>query len=315
MPKPRHIHETYIRTTPERLWQALTDPDFTAKYFNDCAVESTWEAGATYRYVWQAETAVEGEIVEVDPPRRLVMTFGIRFDADAAQEEPSRVTWEITPLHDVCRLTLVHEDFGGLSRAWAITSTGWRPILDGLKTLIETGAPIGPIEHDRGATAVEPVDLTAEEHRERAIEINNATWALIEQADRSADDDEAMIRSAYAAAYHWSHAARRTIENEVRAEWMLGRVHTLAARPEAALHHARRCMRLVDEHGIGDFDRAYAHEAMARALALVHRDADAAAERAAAAAVAIADDEDRKIFEGDLAAAPWFALDPAPMTG
>lgn len=310
MPKPRHVHETYIRTTPERLWQALTDPAFTSKYFYDTSVESTWMAGAPYRYDGAAGTAIEGTVLEADPPRRLVMTFGIRFDPVAAAEEPSRVTWEITPLQDVCRLTLLHEDFGGLSRTWAITSTGWRPILDGLKTLLETGEPIGPIDDDRDGD-VAPVDLTAEEHRDRAVEINNATWAYIEQPDRSADDDEAMIRSAYAAAYHWSHAARRTVENEVRAEWLLARVHTIAGRPEAALHHARRCRQLVEASGIGDFDLAYAHEAMARALALVHRDGDAQQERTAAAAVPIADDEDRKIFEGDLASGPWYALGAA----
>ena len=307
MPKPRHVHETYIRTTPERLWQALTDPDFTIKYFYDSAVDSTWQSGAPYRFASGTGTAIEGTVLDVDPPRRLVMTFGIRFDPEAAVEEPSTVTWEITPLRDVCRLTLTHEDFGGLSRTWAIMLTGWRPVLDGLKTLLETGVPIGAIEDER-ARNVEPVDLTAEEHRERGIEIYNATWTYIERTDRTPEDDEAMIRSAYAAAYHWSHAARRTVENEIRGEWMLARVHTIAARPEAALHHARRCMRLTEQHGIGDFDLAYAHEAMARSLALVHRNEEAAAERAAAAGMPIADDEDRKIFESDLVAGPWFAL-------
>ena len=308
MPKPRHVHETYIRTTPERLWQALTDPGFTSRYFYDCAVESTWEAGAPYAYSGAGATAVAGTVLEAVPQRKLVMTFSALFDPQAAEEEPSRVTWEITPLRNVCRLTLVHEDFGGLSRTWALTLTGWRPIIDGLKTLLETGEPLGPVEDDRAGDAVEPVDLTAEEHRERGIETFNATWTFIGMAARGPEDDEAMIRTAYASAYHWSHAARREPVNDARGEWLLARVHTLANRPEGALLHAARCAAIVDANDIADFDLAYAHEAKARAFALVGRLDEARAELEAARAVPIADDEDHKILDGDLAEGPWFEL-------
>ncbi|MGD9705553.1 MAG: SRPBCC family protein [Acidimicrobiia bacterium] len=308
MPKPRHVHETYIRTTPERLWQALTDPTFTSQYFYDTAVESTWEPGAPYRYTGPEGPAIEGTVLEAVPGRRLVMTYRALFDAEAAAEEPSRVTWEITPLHGVCRLTLLHEDFGGLSRTWGLTLNGWRPVIDGLKTLLETGEPIGHIEDDRPDEPQRPVDLTAEEHRDRGIEIYNATWELIGKPERTAEEDEAMIRSAYASAYHWSHAARRTSLNDARGAWMLARVHTIAGRPEAALHHAERCAAIVEANGIGDFDLAYAHEAKARAFALVGRDDEARAELAAARAVVVADDEDRAILVGDLDAEPWFGL-------
>jgi uncharacterized protein YndB with AHSA1/START domain len=309
MPKPRHVHETYIRTTPDRLWQALTDPEFTTRYFYDTAVESTWEPGAPYRYVADGTAAIEGTVLEAVAGRRLVMTYRALFDAEAAAEEPSRVTWEITPLQGVCRLTLLHEDFGGLSRTWGLTLTGWRPVIDGLKTLLETGEPIGRIEDDRSVEPVLAVDLSAEEHRDRGIEIYNATWELIGKPERTADEDEAMIRSAYASAYHWSHAARRTAENDARGEWLLARVHTIARRPEAAVHHAERCAAIVEANGIGDFDLAYAHEAKARAFALVGRFAEAHGELAAARAVPVADDDDRAILVGDLDAEPWFGLD------
>ena len=111
-----------------------------------------------------------------------------------------------------------------------------------------------------------PVDLTAEEHRERGIETFNATWTFIGMPERGPEDDEAMIRTAYASAYHWSHAARREPVNDARGEWLLARVHTLASRPEGALLHAERCAAIVEADGIGDFDLAYAHEAKARKI-------------------------------------------------
>jgi len=196
-----------------------------------------------------------------------------------------------------------------------VTLTGWRPIIDGLKTLLETGEPLGPVEDDRVDDAVEPVDLTAEEHRERGIETFNATWTYIGMPERGPEDDEAMIRTAYASAYHWSHAARRLPVNDARGEWLLARVHTIARRPEGALHHAERCAAIVSANGIDGFDLAYAHEAKARADALVGRLDEARAELEAARAVTVADDEDRKILDADLADGPWFGLEAADAPG
>lgn len=309
MAKPRHVHEIYIRTTPERLWAALTEPGEVRRYYFGCAFAGPLVVGESYRMVGPGGPAIDGTVVELAAPTRMVVTFHVLFDVNAAEEAPTKVTWEITRMNDdICRLSLVHEDFGGLSATWAITRTGWRVILDGLKTWLETGVEIGEIPDDRADDTVAPVDLDAEEHRDRAIEINNDTWRLIETADRSSDDDEAMIRSAYAAAYHWSHAARRTIANDARAEWLLSRVHVLAGRPGTALHHARRCMAAVRAGGLDDFDLGYAHEALARAYAASGRPDEASVERTAAADVAIADPEDRSIYEADLAAGPWFGL-------
>jgi uncharacterized protein YndB with AHSA1/START domain len=306
--KPRHLHETYIKTTPQALWTALTDPDFTERYFFGTRLSSTLEPNSAYVYTGEYGPAVDGTIIEAEPFRRLVMTWHVLWDDEARAEQPTKVTWEITPVGDVCRLTLLHEDFGGLSKTWSITRTGWRVVIDGLKTLLETGEAIGPIPDDRADESVDAVDLTAEEHRERGIEVFNATWALVDKPDRTPDDNEAMIRAAYAAAYHWSLAARRTVENEVRGEWMLSRVHALAGFGETALRHANRCLRMTEAAGLTDFDLGFAHEAMARSLACLGRGDEARRHLAIAKGTPVADPEDRAIFEGDLVTEPWFGI-------
>jgi uncharacterized protein YndB with AHSA1/START domain len=309
MPKPQHVHEIYIRTTPERLWEALTDPAMTATYYYGCAVESTWEVGAAYRYARELGPAVTGEIVEVDPPRRLVTTFTIAYDPEAAAEPPSRVTWEIAPVGEgLCRLTLTHSDFGGLSKTWAITLNGWAPIISGLKTILETGQPMGPVPDEGAATTA--VDTDAEWHRGLGIDTNQEVWALLGKADRTPAEDEDMVRTAYASAYHWARAARRTEANETRGEWMISHVQVVVGQAAMAQHHAERCMAVVQAAGLEDFDLGYAHEALARAAAAQGRVEEAERHRAAAAEVPIADEEDRKIFVDDLAAEPWFGLAP-----
>jgi len=254
-----------------------------------------------------------GEILESERPRRLVMTFTMAYDPEAAAEPPSRVTWEIEPLGDVCRLKVTHADFGGLSKTWANARDGWPPLLSGLKTLLETGAPLGPVGAD-GEPAV-AADLEGEWHRELGVDANMEVWALLGRTDRTAEDDEVMVRAAYASTYHWSRAARRTVANEARGEWLLSHVHAVLGRADLARHHAERSLTAVSAPGDGsvaDFDLAYAHEAKARAAACAGRLDEAARERAAAAAVSIADEEDRKIFVADLEAEPWYGLVATP---
>lgn len=146
-------------------------------------------------------------------------------------------------------------------------------------------------------------DFTAADHRRLAVRCNNSTWDMIE-AERTPATDEEMLRRAYAAAYHWQHAEGRGPVNEVRAVWLLAKVHVVAGLADRALHYADVCLSQCAEHGLTDFDLAYALEARARALALLGRVDEAAADWAAAKAVPIADADDRAQVESDLAVGP-----------
>ena len=133
------VFEIYIHTTPQRLWEAITDPDIRARYQFGVRVESDWAAGSTYRHVHSAASGplAEGENLEVDPPRRLVQSMRARWDEDVAAEGTSRVTWEITQFGDACRLTITHDQLrdGADQHLYG----GWPMILSGLKTWLETG--------------------------------------------------------------------------------------------------------------------------------------------------------------------------------
>jgi len=185
---------------------------------------------------------------------------------------------------------------------------GWTWILDGLKTLVETGSPLPAVADAARVAATD--DPEGEWHRTMGISANNGTWEWLgkQHGSRSADDDEAMTASAYAAAYHWSRAARRTPANAARAEWLLSRVWAVRGNGELALHHAQRCAAVTASAALGDFDLAYSHEAKARALACLGRLDEAGEELAAARAVPITDEEDKKIVDDDLVAEPWFGL-------
>jgi uncharacterized protein YndB with AHSA1/START domain len=139
----RQVYEVYIRTTPERLWEAITDPQLTKQYFYETAVESSWTPGTPLNRVRaDGSHALEGKVVVCDPPRKLVHTFIYQEPNPADQDPPSMVTWEIEPMGEVCKLTLTHEHHRGESKTYKSTLTGWNPVLSGLKTLLETGAPL-----------------------------------------------------------------------------------------------------------------------------------------------------------------------------
>jgi len=139
----KHVYEVYIRTTPERLWSALTDPALTKQYFYGTSVRSEWKVGSTIEHVGpDGAVALKGKILEMTPPRRLVTTFTQEHDAEARHERPSRVTWEIVPRGEVCLLTVTHDDFDEGSKTYKSVRLGWNPVLSGLKTLLETGEPL-----------------------------------------------------------------------------------------------------------------------------------------------------------------------------
>ncbi len=133
------VFEIYIRTTPERLWAAITDPEIRSKYHFGTQVASDWTPGSRYEQVHPGAgiTITEGENLEVDPPRRLVQSMVALWSDDVKSEGTSRVTWEIEPIGDSCRLTVTHDQLreGAPGELYG----GWPMVLSGLKTWLETG--------------------------------------------------------------------------------------------------------------------------------------------------------------------------------
>jgi uncharacterized protein YndB with AHSA1/START domain len=132
------VFETYIKTTPERLWEAITDPEMRAKYSFGVRTESDYANGSSYKSsVPGVIDIAEGENLEVDPPRRLVQTFNALWSDDVKTAETSRVTWEIEPVGTSCRLRVTHDQLA--DDANSELYGGWPMILSGLKTMLETG--------------------------------------------------------------------------------------------------------------------------------------------------------------------------------
>ncbi len=306
MAQPRHVFETYIKASQDRIWQALTDPELTARYFFGTRVESSWEVGAPYSYSMSARVAIAGEIVEVDPPKRLVMTFRAQFDDATAAEPASLVTWEITPLGSVCRVTCVHTDLFGAPHTWAATADGWNVVLNGMKTLLETGEPLGDVPDDGASPFGSPSAPDLQWHRSLGIECNNGTYDLLERNDRTEAETEAMIDTAHAAKYHWGKVGVPI--NQLRAEYLCSRVYAFVGRTEPALHHARKAVALAEQLGVADFDLAFVHEGMARALACASDEEAARRELAVVASIPIVDPEDKEIVDADLAKEPWYGV-------
>jgi uncharacterized protein YndB with AHSA1/START domain len=132
------VFEIYIKTTPERLWEAITDGEMRKKYSFGVGTESEWTQGSEYRSsVPGVIDIASGENLEVDPPRRLVQSFRALWSEDVEREGTSRVTWEIEPVGDSCRLAVTHDQLD--EDANNEIYGGWPMILSGLKTLLETG--------------------------------------------------------------------------------------------------------------------------------------------------------------------------------
>jgi uncharacterized protein YndB with AHSA1/START domain/DNA-binding transcriptional ArsR family regulator len=131
------VFEIYIKTTPERLWEAITNPELRRQYTFGVGVESDWTPGSRYEGASPQGLILGGENLEVDPPRRLVQSFEAMWSDEVKGEGTSRVTWEIEPVEDSCRLTVTHDELreGASPELYG----GWMMILSGLKTLLETG--------------------------------------------------------------------------------------------------------------------------------------------------------------------------------
>lgn len=146
----KFVYVTLIKTTPEKLWQALTSPEFSAQYFLGTRIESDWKIGSKVEYRRGHEITDEGVVLKFEPPRLLSYTFHHVWTEEWRHEAPSRVTFEIGKLDaklgsqgGVVKLTVTHEDFPSNSKVFPAISNGWPTILSGLKTWLETGRDLG----------------------------------------------------------------------------------------------------------------------------------------------------------------------------
>lgn len=139
----RFVYVTYIRTTPEKLWQGLTDPEFIRQYWCEVTFECDWKQGSLWRMlIPDGRVADGGQVLEIDPPKKLVLTWRNEFIPDLHAEGYSRLTYELEPVGTSTKLTLVHEMDLPESKLIDGVSTGWPHILASLKSLLETGEPL-----------------------------------------------------------------------------------------------------------------------------------------------------------------------------
>jgi uncharacterized protein YndB with AHSA1/START domain len=139
MSELKHVYEIYIRTTPERLWRALTDPADTEHYYHGLHLDASLVAGEPFGFREPGGALrIEGELLEIEPGRRLAHSFHF----PGYEEKPSRVTYLIDQLGETCRLTVIHDEFEAETVTYRGVPSGWFPILSRLKTLLETGEPL-----------------------------------------------------------------------------------------------------------------------------------------------------------------------------
>ncbi len=141
MSKPSHRMQIFIRTSPEKLWDALTNGKITPHYYvMNSRVQSSWEKNATYQYISDDnQVMIDGEVEEISPYSRLVMTFNARWLPEDVRGDTTRVIFEIEPVGEACKLTLIHEGLTPDSPMSLNIQTGWAQILSSLKSLLETG--------------------------------------------------------------------------------------------------------------------------------------------------------------------------------
>ena len=148
MSNSRFAYVTYIRATPEKLWQALTDPEFTRQYWSECWQESQWKTGSSWQLMIPGgRVGDSGEILEIDPPRRLVVSWRNEFKPEMREEGYSRMTYELEKQGGSVKLTVIHQMDQPGSKFIEAVSTGWPMILASLKSLLETGEPLEETRH------------------------------------------------------------------------------------------------------------------------------------------------------------------------
>jgi uncharacterized protein YndB with AHSA1/START domain len=134
------VYVTFIRTTPERLWSALTSSELMRQYWFGMQQESSWQVGSPWKLIFpDGRVADTGEIVEADPPRRLVLKWRNEFRPELKAEGPARCAYELEPVGDAVKLTITHSIDRPASKVIEAVSGGWPRILSNLKSLLETG--------------------------------------------------------------------------------------------------------------------------------------------------------------------------------
>lgn len=143
MADSRFVYVIYIRTTPEKLWQALFDPEFTRRFWCETWQECEWKPGATWRMmIPDGRVGDSGEIVEIVPHRKLVQTWRNEFQPHLHVEGYSRLTYELEPAGEAVKLTIIHEIDKPDSKLIQALSNGWPHLLSSLKSFLETGEPL-----------------------------------------------------------------------------------------------------------------------------------------------------------------------------
>lgn len=143
-PTPSHVYQTYIRCRPEAAWEAIVDGNLTVQYFYGTRVESTWEPGTEIRYLGDGGTLVaDGEVIAFDPPHRLEMTFLPHWDPELEAEGPARMAWIVDEANGLTRVTVEYYGLPADGKQAADFMGGIPYIVAGMKTLLETGSPIG----------------------------------------------------------------------------------------------------------------------------------------------------------------------------
>jgi len=148
MDHSQFVSVTYIRTTVEKLWQALTQPDYTRQYWCDTWQDCDWKPGSSWRIIAPDGRMVDqGAVVEADPPRRLSVTWRHELNAEMLEEGYSRLTYELEQVGTSAKLTVTHEIDLPKSKLIHAVSTGWPMILSSLKSLLETGESLEESRH------------------------------------------------------------------------------------------------------------------------------------------------------------------------
>jgi uncharacterized protein YndB with AHSA1/START domain len=143
MTKSTFVYVTYIRTTPEKLWSALTDPQFIQQYWEGMIVGCAWRKGSPWKMAFpDGRPSDTGEILDIDPPRRMIIKWQNEWRPELKAEGPSRCTIVLEPVNEAVKLTVTHESARPEAKLIGAVSNGWPKVISNLKSLLETGEPI-----------------------------------------------------------------------------------------------------------------------------------------------------------------------------